>query len=34
MTMEDKIRDGKLQCNVNREAGRISALFSGKIEKI
>ena len=34
MTIEDKIGDEKLQCNVNREAGRISALLSGKIEKI
>ena len=34
-TIDDKIRDElqKLQHNINREAGIISALSSGKIEK-
>ena len=29
----DKIRDKKLQCNINREAAKISALSSRKIDK-
>ena len=33
MTLEDKIIDGKLQYNINREAEKISALSSGKIDK-
>ena len=33
MTMEDKIRDEKLQYDINREAAKISALSSGKIDK-
>ena len=33
MTIEDKIRDEKLQYNSNREAAKISALSSGKIDK-
>ena len=33
MTIENKIRDEKLQYNVNREAAKISALSSGKIDK-
>ena len=33
MTINDQIRDEKLQCNVNREATKISALSSGKIHK-
>ena len=33
MTMEDQIRDEKLQCTINREAAKISALSSGKIDK-
>ena len=34
MTVDDKIRDEKLQCNVNREATKISPLSSpGKIDK-
>ena len=33
MTIEDKIRDEKLQYDINREAGKISALPSGKIDK-
>ena len=33
MTINDKIRDGKLQYNINREASKISALSSGNILK-
>ena len=33
MTVDDKIRDEKLQCNINREATKISPLSSGKIDK-
>ena len=33
MTTDDKIREEKLQYDVNREAAKISALPSGKIEK-
>ena len=33
MTIEDKIRDEKLQYDINREAAKISALPSGKIDK-
>ena len=33
MTINDKIRDEKLQSNINREAAKISALSSGKIDK-
>ena len=33
MTTDDKIRDEKLQYNINREATKISALSSGKIDK-
>ena len=33
MTLEDQIRDEKLQCNINRDATKISALSSGKIDK-
>ena len=33
MTIDDKIRDGKLQCNINREDAKVSALWSGKIDK-
>ena len=33
MTIDDKIRDEKLQYNVNREAAKTSALSSGKIDK-
>ena len=33
MTTDDKIRDEKLQDNINREAAKISALSSGKIDK-
>ena len=31
MTVDDKIRDEKLQYDINREATKISALSSGKI---
>ena len=33
MTIDDKIRDEKLQYDINREAANISALSSGKIDK-
>ena len=33
MTIEDQIRDEKLQYDINREAAKISALSSGKIGK-
>ena len=33
MTTEDQIIDGKLQYGINREAAKISALSSGKIDK-
>ena len=33
MTINDQIRDEKLQDDINREAARISALLSGKIHK-
>ena len=33
MTVEDQIRDEKLQYDINREAAKISALSSGKIDK-
>ena len=33
MTIEDRIKDEKLQYFINREAGKISALSSGKIDK-
>ena len=33
MTIEDQIRDEKLQYDINREASKISALSSGKIGK-
>ena len=32
MTLEDQIRDEKLQYDINREAAKISALSSGKID--
>ena len=32
MTIEDQIKDEKLQYYINREAAKISALSSGKIE--
>ena len=33
MTINDQIRDEKLQSNINRKAAEISALSSGKIHK-
>ena len=33
MTIDDKIRDEKLQKDINREAAKISVLSSGKIGK-
>ena len=33
MTINDQIRDEKLQCDINREAAKTSALSSGKIHK-
>ena len=33
MTIEDQIRDEKLQYDINRETAKISALSSGKIYK-
>ena len=33
MTIEDQIKDEKLQYDINREAAKISALLSGKIDK-
>ena len=33
MTIDDKIRDEKLQYDINREAAGLSALSSGKIDK-
>ena len=34
MTIEDQIKDEKLQYDINREATKISVLSSGKIESI
>ena len=33
MTIEDKIKDEKIQYDINREAAKMSALSSGKIDK-
>ena len=33
MTIEDQIKDEKLQYDINREAAKISTLSSGKIDK-
>ena len=33
MTINDQIRDKKLQYDINREVGKISALSSGKVDK-
>ena len=33
MTIEDQIKDEKLQYEINREAAKISALSSGKIDE-
>ena len=34
MTIDDKIRDEKLQYDINREAAKLSSLLSGKIDKL
>ena len=33
MTIDDKIKDERLQYDINRDAAKISALSSGKIDK-
>ena len=33
MTINNQIKDEKLQCDINREAAKISALSSGKLHK-
>ena len=33
MTIDDQIKDEKLQYDINREAGKISALFSSTTDK-
>ena len=33
MTIEDQIKDEKLQYDINREPAKISALSSGKLDK-
>ena len=33
MTINDQIKDEKLQYNINREAAKISAFSSGKLHK-
>ena len=33
MTIDDQIKDEKLQYNINRDAAKISALSSGEIRK-
>ena len=33
MTIDDKIRDEKLQYDLNRKAAKISTLLSGKTDK-
>ena len=33
MVIDDQIKDGKLQYNINREAAKLSALSSVKIHK-
>ena len=33
IVIDDKIRDEKLQCDINREVAKIFALSSGKIDK-
>ena len=33
MTIDDKIKDEKPKCDINREAAKISTLSSGKIDK-
>ena len=33
MTIDDKIKDEKLQKNINKDVAKISVLLSGKIDK-
>ena len=33
MKIDDKIRNEKMQYNVSREAAKISALYSGKVDR-
>ena len=33
MTIDDQIKDEKIQYHINREAAKISVLYSGKINK-
>ena len=33
MAINNKIRDGKLQQDINKEAAKVSAMSSGKIDK-
>ena len=33
MTIDDQIKDKKLQYNINREAAKMSAILSGEIRK-
>ena len=33
MTVDDEIRDEKLQYHINKKGAKISALWSGKIDK-
>ena len=33
MTIDDKTKDEKKQCDINREAAKVSALSSRKIDK-
>ena len=33
MKIDDKIRDEKIECDINREAAKILPLSSGKIDK-
>ena len=33
MTIDDEIRNEKIQCNINKEAAKISALPPGKIDQ-
>ena len=33
MTIEDKISEENLECNINREAAKIPVLLPGKIDK-
>ena len=33
MTVDDKIKDKKLQYNINRDSAKVSALSSRKIDK-